>query len=164
MTLQSVLDTRSAGYTEAAEAMSAKLADLAAEHSKALAGGGEKYVSRHHSRGKMTSRERVEALLDPDSPFLELSPLAAWGTNFTVGASVVVGIGAFVKIVKSPVSTVNVQLHEFARRIIVSHGAFDVSLKLVAEVSRRFRLDAVWARETFMTAAAENEFVELFDV
>ncbi|MCB0948618.1 MAG: acyl-CoA carboxylase subunit beta [Mycobacterium sp.] len=93
MTLRSVLDTRSPGYTEAAEAMTAKLAELEAEHAKTLAGGGEKYVSRHHARGKMTARERVEALLDPDSPFLELSPLAAWGTNFTVGASVVVGIG-----------------------------------------------------------------------
>jgi len=34
----------------------------------------------------MTPRERIEALLDPDAPFLELSPLAAWGTDFTVGA------------------------------------------------------------------------------
>ncbi len=94
MTLRSVLDTRSPGYTDAVEAMTAKLTELESEHAKALAGGGEKYVSRHHSRGKMTARERVETLLDPDSPFLELSPLAAWGTNFTVGASVVVGIGA----------------------------------------------------------------------
>ena len=39
------------------------------------------------------ARERIELLLDPDSPFLELSSLAAWGTEFTVGASVVTGIG-----------------------------------------------------------------------
>ena len=44
-------------------------------------------------RGKLLARERVELLLDPDSPFLELSPLAAWGTNYTVGASLVTGIG-----------------------------------------------------------------------
>lgn len=73
--------------------MVAKLAELDAEHLKALAGGGAKYVARHHDRGKMTARERIEALVDPDSPFLELSPLAAWGTDFTVGASVVTGIG-----------------------------------------------------------------------
>ena len=75
--LKSTLDPRSTAYTEAAEAMAAKLAELDTEHAKALAGGGEKYVKRHHYRGKMTARERVELLLDPDSPFLELSPLAA---------------------------------------------------------------------------------------
>ena len=91
--LASTLDPRSPAYSEAAEAMTAKLAELDAEHAKALAGGGEKYVKRHHDRGKMTARERIEMLLDPDSPFLELSPLAAYGTNYQVGASVVTGIG-----------------------------------------------------------------------
>ena len=56
-------------------------------------GGGEKYIARHRQRGKMLVRERVEALLDPDSPFLELSPLAAWGSQFPVGAGTVAGIG-----------------------------------------------------------------------
>ncbi|MEU6752241.1 carboxyl transferase domain-containing protein [Spirillospora sp. NPDC046719] len=70
-----------------------KLAALDAEHAKALEGGGEKYVTRHRKRGKMLARERIELLLDPDSPFLELSPLAAWGSDFPVGASVVTGIG-----------------------------------------------------------------------
>ncbi|MFA1551976.1 carboxyl transferase domain-containing protein [Actinomadura chokoriensis] len=70
-----------------------KLAALDAEHAKALEGGGEKYVARHRARGKMPVRERIELLLDPDSPFLELSPLAAWGSDFQVGASVVTGIG-----------------------------------------------------------------------
>ncbi|WP_235960866.1 acyl-CoA carboxylase subunit beta [Actinomadura macrotermitis] len=73
--------------------MLAKLAGLDAEHAKALAGGGEKYVTRHHKRGKLLARERIELLLDPDSPFLELSPLAAWGSDFPVGASVITGIG-----------------------------------------------------------------------
>ena len=91
--LTSTLDPRSPAYAEAAEAMTAKLAELNAEHAKALAGGGEKYVKRHHDRGKMTARERIEMLIDPDSPFLELSPLAAYGTNYQVGASVVTGIG-----------------------------------------------------------------------
>ncbi|HEV2781225.1 MAG TPA: carboxyl transferase domain-containing protein [Actinophytocola sp.] len=73
--------------------MLAKLAELEAEHAKAIAGGGEKYVERHRKRGKLLARERIELLLDPDSPFLELSPLAAWGTDYQVGASVVTGIG-----------------------------------------------------------------------
>lgn len=70
-----------------------RLAELEAEHEKALAGGGPKYVDRHRSRGKLTARERVELLLDQDSPFLELSPLAAWGSDYPVGASLVTGIG-----------------------------------------------------------------------
>jgi acetyl-CoA carboxylase carboxyltransferase component len=70
-----------------------KLADLDAEHAKAVAGGGETYVARHRERGKLTARERIELLLDPGSAFLELSPLAGWGSDFTVGASVVTGIG-----------------------------------------------------------------------
>ncbi|GGP16446.1 acetyl-CoA carboxylase carboxyltransferase subunit [Nonomuraea glycinis] len=75
------------------EAMLAKLAELDAEHAKAVAGGGEKYVERHRRRGKLLARERIELLVDPDSPFLELSPLAAWGSEFSVGAGVVTGIG-----------------------------------------------------------------------
>lgn len=93
MTLPSTLDPTSAGYREAAEAMTAKLAELEAEHAKALAGGGPRYVARHHDRGKLTARERIELLLDPDAGFLELSPLAAWGSEFHLGASVVTGIG-----------------------------------------------------------------------
>ena len=75
------------------EAMLAKLADLDAQHAVAVAGGGEKYVERHHARGKLLPRERIELLVDPGSAFLELSPLAGWGSDFTVGASVVTGIG-----------------------------------------------------------------------
>jgi acetyl-CoA carboxylase carboxyltransferase component len=74
-------------------AMLEKLAELDAEHAKAVAGGGEKYVDRHHARGKLLPRERIELLVDPGSAFLELSPLAGWGSDFQVGASVVTGIG-----------------------------------------------------------------------
>jgi acyl-CoA carboxylase subunit beta len=81
------------GYRANREAMLAKLAELDTEYSKVLAGGGPKYVERHHRRGKLTARERVELLLDEDAPFLELSPLAAWGSDYQVGASVVTGIG-----------------------------------------------------------------------
>ena len=74
-------------------AMLDKLADLDAEHAKAVAGGGEKYIERHHARGTLLPRERIELLVDPGTAFLELSPLAGWGSDFTVGASVVTGIG-----------------------------------------------------------------------
>ena len=76
-----------------ATAMVEKLADLEAELAKAVAGGGQKYVDRHHARGKLLPRERIELLVDPGSAFLELSPLAGWGSDFSVGASVVTGIG-----------------------------------------------------------------------
>ncbi|MCY9784870.1 acyl-CoA carboxylase subunit beta [Nocardiopsis sp. EMB25] len=69
------------------------LAEIDAEHAKAVAGGGERYVQRHRSRGGLLARERIELLLDEGSPFLELSPLAAWGSDFHVGASVVTGVG-----------------------------------------------------------------------
>ncbi|MGO8960302.1 MAG: acyl-CoA carboxylase subunit beta [Streptosporangiaceae bacterium] len=91
--LRSVLDDRSADYVANAAAMRAKLSEIAAEHAKAIAGGGPKYTDRHRSRGKMAVRERIELLLDPDTPFLELSPLAAWGTEFAVGGSMVTGVG-----------------------------------------------------------------------
>ena len=74
-------------------AMLEKLDELAAEHARAVAGGGDKYVDRHHARGRLLPRERIELLVDPGSAFLELSPLAGWGSDFHVGASVVTGIG-----------------------------------------------------------------------
>ena len=57
------------------------------------AAGGEKYVQRHLARGKLMARERIELLLDRDSPFLEIAPLAAFGTEFGLGAGVISGIG-----------------------------------------------------------------------
>lgn len=91
--LRTALDPHSPTYRESAEAMAVKLAELDAELAKALGGGGPKYVERHHARGKMTARERIELLVDEDSPFFELCPLAAYGSTFQVGASVVMGIG-----------------------------------------------------------------------
>ncbi|PKH37961.1 Acetyl-CoA carboxylase, carboxyltransferase component [Nocardioides alpinus] len=75
------------------ESMLEKLADLDTQHAVAVAGGGQKYVDRHHARGKLAARERIELLVDPGSAFLELSPLAGWGSDFTIGASLVTGIG-----------------------------------------------------------------------
>jgi acetyl-CoA carboxylase carboxyltransferase component len=91
--VRSTLDVGGEQFTENREAMLRALAGLDAEHAKALAGGGEKAVARHRKRGKLLPRERIELFIDPDSPFLELSPLAAWGSDFAVGASVVTGVG-----------------------------------------------------------------------
>lgn len=91
--LRTTIDPSAPAYIDAAAAMTAKLVELDAELAKALAGGGTKYVERHHARGKMTARERIELLVDADSPFLELCALAAYGTDFHIGASVVTGIG-----------------------------------------------------------------------
>ena len=91
--IRSTLDTAGEAYQANREGLLGKLDDLQAELDKALAGGGEKYVARHRKRGKMIARERIEMLVDEDSAFLELCPLAAYGSDFTVGASVVTGIG-----------------------------------------------------------------------
>jgi acyl-CoA carboxylase subunit beta len=80
-------------YAANRAAMLDRVADLAAQHAKAVEGGGARSVDRHHRRGKLTARERIELLIDPDSPFLELSTLAGWGTDFAVGGSLVTGLG-----------------------------------------------------------------------
>jgi acetyl-CoA carboxylase carboxyltransferase component len=74
-------------------AMLEQLALVQVEVDKALAGGGEKYTQRHLARGKLLPRQRIELLVDRDAPFLELMPVAAYGSSFPVGASLVVGIG-----------------------------------------------------------------------
>jgi acetyl-CoA carboxylase carboxyltransferase component len=91
--LTSSVDVASAEYRANREAQLALLAQLREQLELAIAGGGERYQRRHRERGKMLARERIELLVDPDSPFLELSTLAAYGTQFTVGASVVTGVG-----------------------------------------------------------------------
>ena len=58
-----------------------------------LQGGGERYVARHRERGKLLARERIELLLDRDSAFLELSPLAGYGTDDPLGVGLATGIG-----------------------------------------------------------------------
>src|SRR3712207_1480242 len=76
-----------------------RMAALVAEHRERLAlvreGGGPRYLQRHREQGKLPARDRIEKLLDPGSPFLELSPLAAWGMydGEAPSAGVVTGIG-----------------------------------------------------------------------
>jgi acyl-CoA carboxylase subunit beta len=85
--LGSRLDPGSDAYRANRAANLELLGELDRLLAQARAGGGPKYVERHRARGKLLARERVELLLDRDGPFLELSPLAAWGTDFPVGAS-----------------------------------------------------------------------------
>jgi len=87
------VDTRSETYRANREGFLEQIAYLNEQLALARAGGGEKYVKRHERRGKLMARERIELLLDRDSPFLEIAPLCAWGTEFGLGGSAVCGIG-----------------------------------------------------------------------
>ncbi len=91
--IDSRVDTTGADFQANREALLAMVAEVDRQLALARAGGGPRYLERHASRGKLTARRRIECLVDEDAPFLELSPLAAWGTDYTVGASIVTGIG-----------------------------------------------------------------------
>ena len=71
------------------------VAELRERLALARLGGGEKYLERHRAQGKLPVRERIDRLVDPASPFLELSPLAAWGLydGEAPGAGLVTGVG-----------------------------------------------------------------------
>src|ERR671912_1206377 len=71
------------------------IAELRSRIAHAREGGGAKYVQRHREQGKLPVRERISRLIDPGSPFLELSPLAGYGLyeDDTPGAGIVTGIG-----------------------------------------------------------------------
>jgi acetyl-CoA carboxylase carboxyltransferase component len=93
--LESHIDPNSEDFKRNHERMTALLAELRQRTDAARQGGGEKYVQRHREQGKLPVRERIDKLLDPGSPFLELSPLAAWDLydNEAPAAGVVTGIG-----------------------------------------------------------------------
>ena len=91
--LRSRVDPNSEEFRANEDALLVKVAAIDALQQEALDGGGDKYVDRHRKRGKLLVRERLELLLDRDSPFLELSMLSAAGTEFHTGASSVHGIG-----------------------------------------------------------------------
>src|SRR6059036_4289969 len=70
------------------------VAELRDRLTRVRQGGGPKYLQRHREQGKMPVRERIDRLIDPGSPFLELSPLAAFGVyeDDTPGAGIVTGV------------------------------------------------------------------------
>ena len=98
--LESKLNPRSADFVANATAMRALVVDLNAQIDKAALGGGDAARAKHVARGKLLPRDRVGMLLDPGTPFLELSPLAALamypdrdGTDSAPCAGVIAGIG-----------------------------------------------------------------------
>jgi acetyl-CoA carboxylase carboxyltransferase component len=91
--LPTAVDPRDGAFLANSGQMLGLLAEIGRLLEQASLGGGEKAVERHRGRGKMTVRERIALLLDPDTPFLELSPLAGYQTNYAVGGGMVLGIG-----------------------------------------------------------------------
>jgi len=91
--IKSNLDTNSQEFSQNKEMMLDKISFLDELLDKAKLGGGKHHHERLAKRGKMPVRERVFNLLDPDTPFLEIAPFAAYGTEFTVGGGCYCGIG-----------------------------------------------------------------------
>src|SRR4051812_33759473 len=86
---------RSDDYAARHERMAGLAAELRERTAKVARGGGEQSVERHRSRGKLTARERIDRLVDPDTAFLELNALAAWEMydGQAPSAGIVTGIG-----------------------------------------------------------------------
>ncbi len=93
--LTSKLNPRSEEFQAASRAMRQLVGDLNAKLAQIAQGGGESARAKHLARGKLLPRDRVEMLLDPDTPFLEIAPLAALDMygNDAPGAGVIAGIG-----------------------------------------------------------------------
>src|SRR5215471_13329409 len=94
-TIETRLDTRDPTFVANRAALSALVADLKDRVKEIEGGGGEAARSRHAGRGKLLPRERVRALIDPGSPFLEFSQLAAYGMydDNIAAAGLITGIG-----------------------------------------------------------------------
>jgi acetyl-CoA carboxylase carboxyltransferase component len=91
--LETKVDTRTELFATNRAGMLERIAALDEQQAAAVGGGGPRYVARHRERGKLLARERIELLLDRDTPFLELSSVGAYGTAYPVGASIVTGVG-----------------------------------------------------------------------
>src|SRR3954464_1708148 len=93
--LESKLDSRWDNFQSNPDVMQALWDDLNRKVEKIAQGGGEEARKKHTSRGKLLPRDRVQQLLDPGTPFLELSQLAAYNMyhNAAPAAGVIAGIG-----------------------------------------------------------------------
>jgi acetyl-CoA carboxylase carboxyltransferase component len=91
--LSSNLNARTPEYEENRKAMLEKLEEIDGLLDEAEAGGGPAHHERLAKRGKLPVRERIALALDPDSPFLEISSLAGYNSDFVIGGGAVLGIG-----------------------------------------------------------------------
>jgi acetyl-CoA carboxylase carboxyltransferase component len=93
--IESRINTSSPEYRQNFALMEAAVKQLRAEIERVRQGGPEQSRRRHLERGKLLVRDRIRKLLDPESPFMELSPLAAWGMydDEAPGAGIVTGVG-----------------------------------------------------------------------
>ena len=89
------VDSSGARFKTNQERMRQLVAELRERMSRARDGGGPKYLHRQREQGKLPVRERIDRLLDPGTPFLELSPLAAYDMydDDVPAAGIVTGIG-----------------------------------------------------------------------
>jgi acetyl-CoA carboxylase carboxyltransferase component len=88
------INRNSEGYQRNYKLMQDKISELDAKYKEALFQGEPKYLERTKKAGRLLARERIELVLDADSPFMELLPLAGWGTDgFGAGGTIVAGIG-----------------------------------------------------------------------
>lgn len=90
------IDTNTPEYKENVAGMKTLLDDLRSKVAFVKAGGGEKQVKLHHSRGKLLARDRIEGLIDPGTPFLEFSQLAGhelYGKEVIPSGGIITGIG-----------------------------------------------------------------------
>ncbi|NCG25117.1 MAG: acyl-CoA carboxylase subunit beta [Actinobacteria bacterium] len=91
--LPSSLDTHSEQFAQNCADMLEQLHVHDELLDKAAEGGGERPMARHRSRGKLPIRERIASVIDPDTPFLEITPLAGFGSQYALGGGMVAGIG-----------------------------------------------------------------------
>ena len=94
--IKSEINSRSREFIENSEHMQGIVQDLLALIERIKQGGGERYQQRHKARGKLLVRERIDGLIDPGSPFLEFSQLAAhemYGKDNVPAAGIITGIG-----------------------------------------------------------------------
>ena len=93
--IESHIDTNSSEFRENQEHMKGLVAELTERLAEVKKGGPPKAIEKHKARGKLTVRERLDRLLDKNTPFLELSPLCAYGLykNEAPCAGIVTGIG-----------------------------------------------------------------------
>ena len=90
---RSTIDVADPAFVKNRVDMLEQLEALADLQRDAAAGGGAQAMERLRGRGKMPVRERIQHLLDPDSPFYEISSVAAYSSNYDIGGGAVIGIG-----------------------------------------------------------------------